>query len=78
MLLSSLPELPAAGPLYVDEALGVDEDVLAPTDVLLFIAVLGVLAPADAFASAPAADECPGWLFRQSVNETPCRFAHGA
>jgi hypothetical protein len=54
------------------------EDVLAPTDVLLLITVSGVLAPAEACASAPAADEVPAFRVRQSLSATPCRFAHGA
>jgi hypothetical protein len=56
--------------------------VLAPTDVLLLIDVLGVLAPAEACASAPMADDVPAdvpaFCVRQSLSAVPCRFAHGA
>jgi hypothetical protein len=54
------------------------EEVLAPTEVLLLIDVAGVLAPAEACASAPVADAEPGCCRRQSLRATPCRFAHGA
>jgi hypothetical protein len=54
------------------------DEVLAPTEVLLLIDVFGVLAPAEACASAPEADDVPAFRFRQSLSATPCRFAHGA
>ena len=64
--------------LYVDDG----DDVLAPTDVLLLIAVAGVLAPADACVSAPVAEDVaedvPALRVRQSLSAEPCRFAHGA
>jgi len=52
---------------YVEDG----DDVLAPTDVLLFIDVFGVLAPAEAFASAPVAEDAPGCCCRQSLSALP-------
>jgi len=52
---------------YVDAG----DDVLAPTDVSLLIEVPGVLAPADACASAPVAEEAPAFCCRQSLRAVP-------
>jgi hypothetical protein len=51
VLLSSMPEFPAAGLLLI----GGVEEVLAPTEVLLFIAVFGALVSVDCALAAPAA-----------------------
>jgi len=72
---------PVALPYVVDDEVPYvveGDDVLAPAEVLLFIVVPGVPAPAAAWASAPVADELPGCCRRQSLSATPCKFAHGA